>query len=181
MFIGRERELLALDDFLHNSDKKVLCVYGRQGIGKTALLKHFIDNNRGVYFPAYKTTEDQQLALLKSVLNIKNADSLDSVFEELGKQAGAGEFGLVIDHYGDFAKTDASYAVTLHRFMRANWSDTRIKLILCEDSYLTAAKYMLSAGAIWQDFDPDSMEIKCMDFYESARFFPDAKPQDQIF
>ena len=71
MFIGREREFKRLEDFLLDSDKRVFCIYGRQGMGKSALLKGFLQEHRGIYFPAYKTTEDQQLTLLKKVLNIK--------------------------------------------------------------------------------------------------------------
>ncbi len=181
MFIGREREFKRLEDFLLDSDKRVFCLYGRQGMGKSALLKGFLQEHRGIYFPAYKTTEDQQLTLLKKVLNIKNADSLDEVLKEVSRIAGDDSFAFVIDHYGDFAKTGDEYATTLHRFLKENWSDNRIKLILCEDSYLTANKLMLSAGAIWQDFEPETMEIKCMDFYESARFFDDATPEEKIF
>ena len=181
MFIGRERELSVLEEFFNSSDKRVICLYGRQGIGKSALLKHFLKDHSGVYFPAYKTTEDQQLDLLKKVLHMESAGDLDDVFKKLGDSIGDDRFALIIDHYGDFAKTDDSYAVTLHRFLNEYWSDVNIKLILCEDSYLTANKLMLSAGAIWQDFDPDTLEIKCMDFYESAKFFPNASPDERIF
>ena len=181
MFIGREKELSRLEEFLNDSDKKVFCIYGRQGIGKTSLLKGFLENHRGVYFPAYKTTEDQQLSLLKSALHIESADTLTEALKSISVKAGEDRFAFIIDHYGDFAKTDDSYAPTLHRFLKEDWSDTNIKLILCEDSYLTANKLMLSAGAIWQDFEPDTMEIRCMDFYESARFFPDATPEEKIF
>lgn len=181
MFIGRERELLALEEFIHDNSRKVLCIYGRQGIGKSALLKHFLKSHKGAFFPAYKTTEDQQLALLKKVLKIEHAKDLPSVLEELEKKAGDDEFVFVIDHYGDFAKTDPDYAKILHSFMKDRWFDKDIRLILCEDSYLTAQKLMLSAGAIWQDFSPELMEIKCMDFYESAGFFPDATPQEMLF
>ncbi len=181
MFIGREREYRELETFLENSDKRVFCVYGRQGIGKSTLLKNFLKEHKGVYFPAYKTTGDQQLSLLKKVLHIEKAGTLEDVLKALSDIAGAERFALVIDHYGDFAKTDEAYAPTLHRFLKEDWSDKNIKLILCEDSYLTANKLMLSAGAIWQDFEPETMEIGCMDFYESARFFEDATPEEKIF
>ncbi len=181
MFIGRERELLGLEEFLIDSEKRVLCIYGRQGIGKSALLKHFLKSHNGVYYPAYKTTEDQQLLLLKSVLGVDRANSLEDVLTKLGNSTGDGNFAFIIDHYGDFAKTDDSYAVILHAFMKDKWAEKKIKLILCEDSYLTANKIMLSAGAIWQDFEPDMMEIRCMDFYESAMFFPDASPEEKVF
>ena len=79
MFIGRERELRRLEDFLTDDKKRVFCVYGRQGIGKTALLKHLLEQHKGVYFPAYKTTEDQQLKLMIKVLNIREVKTLEEV------------------------------------------------------------------------------------------------------
>ena len=68
MFIGRSEELFKLREFAGSvSDKRRLFVLkGRRGIGKTSLLKEFLADNKGLYFCAYPTTDDDEEALLEA-------------------------------------------------------------------------------------------------------------------
>ena len=51
MFIGRERELDALNR-LYQSDKfEFAVIYGRRRVGKTALINAFIDKKNAIYLP----------------------------------------------------------------------------------------------------------------------------------
>ena len=50
MFIGRQKELNALES-LYKSDKfEFAVIYGRRRVGKTALINYFIDNKKSIYF-----------------------------------------------------------------------------------------------------------------------------------
>ena len=50
MFIGRNKELDALNR-LYQSDKfEFVVIYGRRRVGKTALINHFIDDKTAIYF-----------------------------------------------------------------------------------------------------------------------------------
>ena len=50
MFIGREKELATLNG-LYNSDKfEFAVIYGRRRVGKTALISHFIQDKKAIYF-----------------------------------------------------------------------------------------------------------------------------------
>ena len=49
-FIGREKELATLNG-LYNSDKfEFAVIYGRRRVGKTALISHFIQDKKAIYF-----------------------------------------------------------------------------------------------------------------------------------
>lgn len=49
MFIGRDKELDALDR-LYKSDKfEFVVIYGHRRVGKTALINHFIDDKKAIY------------------------------------------------------------------------------------------------------------------------------------
>ena len=53
MFIGREKELATLNG-LYNSDKfEFAVIYGRRRVGKTALISHFIQDKKAIYFCVY--------------------------------------------------------------------------------------------------------------------------------
>ena len=45
-FIGRKRELQALDHFYNTPEAGLLILFGRRRVGKTSLLSHFIENRK---------------------------------------------------------------------------------------------------------------------------------------
>ena len=61
MFIGRERELAALNK-LYSSDKfEFVVIYGRRRVGKTALINQFIGEKRSIYFTGIESNAKQNL------------------------------------------------------------------------------------------------------------------------
>lgn len=50
MFIGRERELAALDKMYRSNRFEFAVIYGRRRVGKTALISQFIRDKNAVYF-----------------------------------------------------------------------------------------------------------------------------------
>ena len=61
MFIGREKELAALNK-LYASDKfEFAVIYGRRRVGKTALINQFIKDKKAVYFTGVESNALQNL------------------------------------------------------------------------------------------------------------------------
>lgn len=59
MFIGREKELATLNR-LYNSDKfEFAVIYGRRRVGKTALISHFIQDKKAIYFMGVESNESR--------------------------------------------------------------------------------------------------------------------------
>ena len=50
MFIGRERELNALERLYQSNKFEFAVIYGRRRVGKTALINKFIDDKNAIYF-----------------------------------------------------------------------------------------------------------------------------------
>ena len=50
MFIGRERELSALERLYKSDNFEFAVIYGRRRVGKTALINKFIDDKNAIYF-----------------------------------------------------------------------------------------------------------------------------------
>lgn len=65
MFIGRKKELEALNAFYEGDKEALACVSGALGMGKTTLLRHFADGKKAIYFHAYETTGKQELSMLR--------------------------------------------------------------------------------------------------------------------
>ena len=63
-FIGRKRELQALDHFYNTAEAGLLILFGRRRVGKTSLLTHFIENRKisgGFYWMATTHNTTYQL------------------------------------------------------------------------------------------------------------------------
>ena len=50
MFIGRERELKALEKLYISNKFEFAVIYGRRRVGKTALINQFIGDKSAIYF-----------------------------------------------------------------------------------------------------------------------------------
>lgn len=200
MFVGRKKELEALDSF-YNSNKKLLCLKGQVGMGKTTLLREFAKDKKHIFHIAYPTTDVGQLVLFARAIgeiyemprfaNTANLEALSDEYEMIPdlqglldmveEQAGGEKLLLIIDEYYNFAKADATYDKILHEYVTDKWADKDIKLIMCGDSYLAMDKLVLGKKAIWKDVDKDIIELKGMGFYDSCEFFPDRDGEEQAF
>ena len=74
MFIGREREVAALDRLYESNKFEFAVIYGRRRVGKTALINHFIDNKEAIYFMGVESNEKQNLEnFSKSIIEYSSA------------------------------------------------------------------------------------------------------------
>jgi uncharacterized protein len=64
-FINRIKELQILEDLYQKSNKEsqFLVLYGQRRIGKTELVKKFLDQKSGVYFLASKVSAREELSM----------------------------------------------------------------------------------------------------------------------
>ena len=71
MFIGREREVAALDRLYESNKFEFAVIYGRRRVGKTALINHFIDNKEAIYFMGVESNEKQNLENFSTVAALR--------------------------------------------------------------------------------------------------------------
>ncbi len=91
VFIGREAELLKIDELLthRESGKWILTLYGDGGIGKTQLLQRYVD----IVLESKKKSNDKSLAMDKPVDLYLTAHQLEKgVLKEIANQLAPDEF-----------------------------------------------------------------------------------------
>ena len=86
MFIGRGRELSALER-LYKSDKfEFAVIYGRRRVGKTALINKFIDDKNAIYFMGVESNAKQNLEnFSKSIMEYVSGTEIDNTCRLLNK------------------------------------------------------------------------------------------------
>ncbi|MBR6229163.1 MAG: ATP-binding protein, partial [Eubacterium sp.] len=60
MFIGREKEKKLLDESFRKKENDIVILYGREGIGKTTLVKEFAKDKVVIYYHAREYSEKEQ-------------------------------------------------------------------------------------------------------------------------
>ena len=142
MFIGREKELATLNG-LYNSDKfEFAVIYGRRRVGKTALISHFIQDKKAIYFMGVESNEKQNLenfsqAIMEYASGIMPGTSFVSfqaAIEYVFKLCENERLVLVIDEYPYVAKASKSMASTLQMLIDKNKDNC--KIIISEEEIL---------------------------------------------
>ena len=182
MFTGRTREKSALNSFYEKAKERVACVYGRAGIGKTTLLREFSKDKKTIFFTAYATTEEAELAILADSIGIKyEGQTLEVLLDELTSIGKREPVLFIIDHYPNFVKAGNNYDKTLYNYVTEQWSRMPVKLILCGDSYLAMDKRVYGKKALWKDILSLKLEVEPLNFVDSRSFFPNASNEDSLF
>ena len=186
MFIGRERELTALNK-LYASDKfEFAVIYGRRRVGKTALINEFVRDKKAIYFMGVESNAKQNLDnFSKSILEYGTGFSLETSFssfqaalEYVFKMAENERIVLAIDEYPYVARSSKSLASTLQLLIDKYKDTSKLMLILCGSSMSFMEDYVLSYKAPLYGRKTAQMKINPFDFEETCRYFPKASSED---
>lgn len=187
MFIGRDRELDALDK-LYKSDKfEFAVIYGRRRVGKTALINKFIDDKKSIYFMGIESNEKQNLEnLSKSIIEFSSGIQAETSFrtfqtalEYVFKLAENERIILTIDEYPYVARSSKSLASTLQLLIDKYKDRTKLMLILCGSSMSYMEDHVLAYKAPLYGRRTAQMKILPFNFEESCRYFNNLSDEDK--
>lgn len=187
MFIGREKELSTLDR-LYKSDKfEFVVIYGRRRVGKTALINHFIDNKKSIYFMGVESNEKQNLEnLSKSIIEFSSGIQTESYFasyqaalEYVFKLAEKERVILTIDKYPYVARASKSLASTLQMLIDKYRDTSKLMLILCGSSMSYMEDHVLAYKAPLYGRRTGQMKIMPLDFEECCTYLCGLSDEDK--
>lgn len=187
MFIGRDKELNALER-LYKSDKfEFVVIYGRRRVGKTALINHFIDKKESIYFMGVESNEKQNLENLgRSIMEYSNGIEADTYFasyqtalEYVFKIAEKERVILAIDEYPYVARASKSMASTLQLLIDKYKDTSKLMLILCGSSMSYMEDHVLAYKAPLYGRRTAQMKIMPFDFEESCKYFKKMSDEDK--
>ena len=186
MFIGREKELAILDN-LYNSDKfEFAVIYGRRRVGKTALISHFIQDKKAIYFMGVESNEKQNLEnFSQAVFECNTGGMIGSSFmsfqaalEYVFKISESERLVLVIDEYPYVAKSSKRLASTLQMLIDKNKDKSKLMLILCGSSMSYMEDNVLAYKAPLYGRRTAQMKILPFDFGDACKYFNRFSPED---
>ena len=187
MFIGRGKELNALDK-LYESDKfEFVVIYGRRRVGKTALINQFIGDKKSIYFMGVESNEKQNLEnFSKSIIEFSNGIQTETTFasfqaalEYVFKMAENERIILAMDEYPYVARSSKSLPSTLQLMIDKYKDTSKLMLILCGSSMSYMEDHVLAYKAPLYGRRTAQMKILPFDFEESCRYFCNMSDEDK--
>lgn len=183
-FINREQELKALEKFWKSDSSQLIIIYGKRRVGKTELIKRFINNKRSIYFLARRISEKENLLLLgrdigaffkDTILKSQGFEKWDNVFlylKERIKDRKTDHLILVVDEFPYLA--DANKGIS--SIFQAGWDEylknIPIYIILCGSSIGMMEQETLAYKAPLYGRRTGQIFVKPLAFLEAKKFFP---------
>ncbi|MBR4726112.1 MAG: ATP-binding protein [Lachnospiraceae bacterium] len=173
MFIGRKEELKQLESIYSSDHSNLIVLYGREGIGKTALALNFSEKKKYSYYQSVMVSENEQGKRLEELF----ASSLDLNTDAEPVQDSEKKV-LIIDEF--------------HYAMNAQLMAALLKIIGNEDKYGKYMILLLSSSINWvensmileyKEFSKaitGIIKIKELSFADTVSWFPKASASDCV-
>lgn len=134
MLSGRTTEIQCLEEYYGREGSQILVVYGQKNIGKTTLLKEFMNGKPSSYYMARSCSEQEQL--FQWSREIDNAEHGEVAYDELFSSLlpdSERKKVIVIDEFQYLVKANNTFLLEASSFFKAH-ADSRALLILCSSS-----------------------------------------------
>ncbi len=182
-FVNRVRELSFLNSLYKSKEFQFVPIYGRRRIGKTELVKQFIQGKKGIYFLADAMDEKNQLRFLGRqvgeafddiILQEQGFGDWYSFFRYIQAKSEPLEEKLVvaIDEFPYLARTNPAISSVFQKGIDEYLKDSGIFLILLGSSIGMMEKEVLNYKAPLYGRRTGSLKIEEMLFGELKDFFP---------
>jgi len=187
MFVGRERELVALNKLYESNKFEFAVIYGRRRVGKTALINEFINEKKAIYFMGVESNAKQNLEnFSKSIMEFASGIETESSFlsfqaaiEYVFKLAEKERIILAIDEYPYLARSSKSLASTLQLLIDKYKDTSKLMLILCGSSMSYMEDHVLAYKAPLYGRRTAQMKLLPFDFEETCRYFKNLSDEDK--
>lgn len=187
MFIGRERELGALNKLYNTGRFEFAVVYGRRRVGKTALINEFCKDKDAIFFTGVETNAKQNLDnLSRCIMEYSAGQAVNILFptfqaalEHVFELSRSKRIILVIDEYPYVARSSKSLASLLQLLIDKNKEQSKLFLILCGSSMSYMEDHVLAYKAPLYGRRTAQFKIKPFEFFEACRYFKNFSDEDK--
>lgn len=184
-FIGRRRELAALERAWREPRAALIPVYGRRRVGKTELILHFCEGKPGIYYAATQGTRAYQVrtflrAAAEQLGQSWLAEAATEDWQQALKLAGrvprrGGHKGqvLVLDEFQWLCEAAPELPSLLQQRWDQEWQhDSRFMLILCGSYLGFMERAVLGSKSPLFGRRTGQILLEPFDYQEAGEFFP---------
>jgi AAA+ ATPase superfamily predicted ATPase len=191
MFHNRTRELNRLRDALEDPRAQLFIVYGRRGVGKSALLTQAVIDRPHIYYRASRRTLPIQLEELTATVRETYSEqfvpdtftSTDEFLRFLADRAAQNPRDavvVVIDELPYLAQSDPGLLTAIQHWWDANKGLANLRIFLTGSYVSFMEREVLSLNAPLYNRRTGAMHLQPLTYLEAAEFFPGYSPRQRI-
>lgn len=186
-FHGREKELTQLKKLISSDEMQMCLIYGRRRIGKSELVKQSIKESgtKTIFYECRQVTEESNVQSMCEVLSdsfglpklgyTKVEEIIDYIFN-LSKEE---SIVLVLDEYPYLRENVKGLDSIIQALVDKYRAASKLKLIVL-GSYVEVMKSLLENSNPLYGRANLVINLKQMDYYESALFYPNMTDEDKV-
>ena len=186
-FYGREQQQKKLKRVLVKNELQVVLIYGRRRVGKSELIKQCLlsEDVPKLNYECKQTTEMNNVESLSTLISENfglptlGFGSMETLLNYLFQRAEKEQLILVLDEYPYLRETVTGIDSILQSLIDRYKDTTHLKLVLC-GSYVEIMKSLLARENPLYGRVDLAIDLKPMDYYESAMFYPSFSSEDKV-
>ena len=182
MFTGRTQELERLEALYASERSGIIVLYGRSGIGKTALTRQFVQGKKAVYYAARRVTAEEQLLCMKQEWEAEDAtdfyEAMTAVYENYGSE---GKLVLVFDEFRNLLEGSEQFLNAFLRFYAEHHGDGSLLVLFLSASVSWVENEMTTALGSAARLLSGFIKLKEFTFMELAGYHKNSSVQENIY
>lgn len=188
-FVDRDRELQTLQQEYARTSSSMVIIYGRRRVGKTELIRHFIEDKPSLYFLATEESEAmnreafQRLAaefLESDLLRESVLTRWEPIFQQLARAAEKQRLIIVIDEFQYIGKSNPAFLSVFQRVWDTILQGANIMLILCGSLVSMMMSQTLHHSSPLYGRRTAQLHVRPIPFVHYHEFFPESFSQEKL-
>lgn len=186
-FIGRTKQLEQLKKEMSLDEMRMALIYGRRRVGKSELIKQAVKETgvKSIYYECKQVTEENNVQsiceVISEVLELPKLGytSIEELLDYVFALARKENIVLVLDEYPYLRENVKGLDSILQSLVDKYRDKSKLKLVIL-GSYVEIMKSLLEhSNPLFGRVDL-IIDLKQMDYYESALFYPAMSDEDKV-
>ncbi len=187
-FLNREKELNWLKKNYQKKESSFLIIYGRRRVGKTELIKQFIQNKPHIYFLAGTKTEKENILELQTIMSdfLKDEiftkikfENFEELFKEFSKKTKE-KIIIAIDEFPHLIEGNKAIPSIFQKIWDEILKNKKIMLILCGSSIGMMETQVLGYKSPLYGRRTGQWKLEPFKFRNLKLFFKDSSFDDRL-
>ena len=177
-FVDRAQQLKLLEKRYNDPGFEFFVIYGRRRVGKTELIKHFIQNKSHLYFLCDKSGTKRNAERFKKRVaeylnkSVIETNDLEEIFSHLVNQIKNKRIIIVLDEFSYLVEKDNAVPSIFQVIVDELMKQTNVFLILCGSSVSMMEIGVLSKKSALYGRKTAHIELGPLDLRSFQDFFP---------
>ena len=182
MFVGRTQELERLEGLYASEKSGIFVLYGRSGIGKTALIRRFLQGKTEVYYAARRVTgKEQLLCMCREWHTTEATDVYDALSAVYASKNSGTKLVLVLDEFDNLFEDKESFLSGFLHFYSEHHADGSLLVLLLSSTIHWVENEMTGVLGNAARLIGGFIKLKEFSFMELAVYHKNSSVRDNIY